>query len=472
MSIKAVLGCLYGDEGKAKIIDVLASEMDVIVRFQGGSNAGHTIQFENQKFILHLIPSGIFHKNQICILAAGVVIDPFQLEIEIQSLLEKSFQIEDRFFIDERATIVLPIHKELDAINESLSEAKKIGTTKRGIGPAYADSVSRIAIKIYDLQNKDILKDKIEFIYKFHQIELPFDNLMYQVDGLYNFGQKYKNCFINLPYKIDTLIKENKKILFEGAQGSLLDVYFGTYPFVTSSHTIAGGIAASVGFSPKKIDEIIGVYKSYFTRVGEGPFPTELFDDIGKRIQKQGHEFGSTTGRPRRCGWFDAVAARYTTMINGIDSIALTLLDVLSGIETLKICVGYETNDKLHITNHKSDKELQVTSFKLQDAPPLPPFLIDNGQWIMDNYPSSIINYQLNKGGQIVSDFPSDSSILYNVKPVYLEMPGWTEDITKCKSYDELPSNAKAYVKKIEELLLVPVKIISVGPFREQTIFR
>jgi len=417
MYVKAVLGCLYGDEGKAKMIDVLASDADVIVRFQGGSNAGHTIQFNNNKYVLHLIPSGIFHEDKICILASGVVIDPYQLESEMQILTEKSIVLNNRLLIDERAVIVLPLHKELDAKNETIFDDKKIGTTRRGIGPCYADSISRIALRMYDLFDKDRLKKKTTFIYKFHNHSISETDLVKLVDDLYKFGQTMKDSFVNLPYKIDTFIRENKKILFEGAQGSLLDVYFGTYPYVTSSHTISGGIASSVGFSPKKIDEIIGVYKSYFTRVGEGPFPTELFDDIGKRIQTNGNEFGSTTGRARRCGWFDAVSARYSTMINGIDSAVLTLLDVLSGFETLHICTGYE---------------------------------IDN---------------------VVYDSFPADASLLYKAKPIYLTLPGWEENISEIKGWADLPTNAKAYVRKIEECLSVPIKIISVGPSREQTIF-
>ena len=417
MAIRAVLGCQYGDEGKAKLVDVLSADVDVIVRFQGGSNAGHTIQFNNQKHVLHLIPSGIFHENQICVLASGVVIDPFQLEKEMKNLLEKSVVFEDRFFIDERAAVVLPIHKVLDEQNENLSAEKKIGTTKRGIGPCYADIASRIAVRMNDLSDKDNLSNKIAYIYKFHNITITKDELTKQVNELFDFGLRMKDSIVNLPYVIDTLVKEKKKILFEGAQGTLLDVYFGTYPYVTSSHTVAGVISASVGLSPRKVDEYIGAYKSYFTRVGEGPFPTELFDDIGKRIQTQGNEFGSTTGRPRRCGWFDAVSARFSAMINGIDTVALTLLDVLSGIETLKICVGYDID------------------------------------------------------GQVYTEFPSNISHLESAKPIYIELPGWDEDISKCTSWKELPKNAKSYVYKIEELILTPVKIISVGPSREQTIF-
>jgi len=427
MGIKAVLGCLYGDEGKAKIVDALAGEVDVIIRFQGGSNAGHTIQFGKEKNVLHLIPSGIFHQNQICVLASGVVIDLFQLEKEMTALEAKSVVFKGRFYIDERASIVLPIHKTIDQMNEDTTLSTKIGTTLRGIGPCYADSISRIGIKMYDLHNKEILSQKISEIYKKHKMEISDKELIELSDSLHNFSITLKDCIINLPYLLDDWIKKGKEILFEGAQGSLLDVYFGTYPFVTSSHTIAGGISSSVGCSPKKIDKIIGVYKSYFTRVGSGPFPTELTDEIGDKIRKQGNEYGSTTGRPRRCGWFDIVSAKYSAMINGIDMIALTLLDVLSGIEKLKICVGYE-----YITN---DSKLSLKNPSRQ------------------------------------MEFPADSSLLGLVKPKYIELCGWNEDLSFCKEWNALPKNAQIYVKTIEELLCVPINIISIGPKREQTIY-
>lgn len=418
MSVRAVLGCLYGDEAKAKIVDVLAVDTDVVIRFQGGSNAGHTIQFDNQKFVMHLIPSGIFHKKQICVLASGVVIDPYQLEKEMNALKEKDINFKDRFFIDERASIVLPLHKELDQINEDLSGNNKIGTTKRGIGPCYSDSVSRVGLRISDLADKQNISEKLKFLYKFHNLSVTDEIFNTIVEDLSNFYNRMKDYLINLPYKLNLWFKENKEILFEGAQGSLLDVYFGTYPFVTSSHTLSGGIAVSTGFSPRKVDEYIGVYKSYVTRVGSGPFPTELINETGEKIRKQGNEFGSTTGRPRRCGWFDIVSAKYTAMLNGIDTIALTLLDVLSGFETLKICTG---------------------------------FMID---------------------GCLTEEFPSQVSVLEKAEPVYTELPGWNEDISKCTEWDQLPENAKNYVRTIEKYLEVPIKIISVGPNRNQTIFR
>jgi adenylosuccinate synthase len=416
MSITAVLGCLYGDEAKAKIIDVLAVDADVVIRFQGGSNAGHTVIFNGEKYVMHLIPSGIFHSDQICVLASGVVIDPIQLESEMLSFADKNIDFSDRFFIDERAAIVLPIHKQIDMQVESLHGEKKIGTTGRGIGPCYSDSISRVGIRICDLGHRELLVEKISFLYKYHQKDIEKGELDLLVNQLHEFSVRMSHHFINLPYRLNEWITGKKEILFEGAQGSLLDVYFGTYPYVTSSHTIAGGIAIAVGMSPKKIDKLIGVMKSYFTRVGSGPFPTELNNTIGEQIRKQGNEFGSTTGRPRRCGWFDIVAARYSVMINGIDEIALTLLDVLSGFETISVCINYHLD------------------------------------------------------GKLLSEIPINTNILERVSPIYIDLPGWDEDISNCKSWEALPQNAQNYVQKIEDLVGVPIKILSVGPSREQTI--
>ncbi len=417
MSVTAVLGCLFGDEAKAKIVDVLASDADIIVRFQGGSNAGHTIQFNNQKFVMHLIPSGIFHEGKKCALGSAVVIDPEQLEKEMNALIEKGVDLKGRFLIDQRASIVLPLHKQLDERQEELSGDKKIGTTKRGIGPCYSDSIARIGIRMTDLNDLKVLKYKLSYLSKYHHLEMDDDAVKAQAESLFAFGERMKDCFVNLPYILNKYYIEDKEILFEGAQGTLLDIYFGTYPYVTSSHTVSGGISIATGFAPNKIDLLIGVFKAYFSRVGSGPFPTELSCQIGEKIRKQGNEFGSTTVRPRRCGWFDAVAAKYSIMVNGIDNIALTLLDVLTGFDELKICTGY---------------------------------MID---------------------GKLITEFPADQRILENAEPVYTVMDSWQEDITQCKTWESLPLNAQLYVKKIESLLERPVSIVSVGPNREQTIF-
>jgi adenylosuccinate synthase len=417
MSTTAVLGCLFGDEAKAKIVDVLASDADIIVRFQGGSNAGHTIQFDQHKFVMHLIPSGIFHQDKVCVLGSGVVLDPIQLENEMNALIEKGISFKDRFFIDERVSIVLPVHKQIDEKMEELAGSKKIGTTKRGIGPCYSDSISRIGIRVCDLENAELLAYRLDYLYKYHNIAVKEEEIKDTVQSLLTFGRSIKEYRINLPYLLNSYYQKDKNILFEGAQGTLLDIYFGTYPYVTSSHTISGGISVATGFPPNQIDLLIGVFKSYFTRVGSGPFPTELINATGEQIRKQGNEYGSTTGRPRRCGWFDIVAAKYSAMINGIDNIALTLLDVLSGVQDLKICIGYKID------------------------------------------------------GKIIEEFPADQSILEHAEPVYISMESWNEDISQCKTWESLPVNAQNYVRKIETLLERPVSIVSVGPKRDQTIF-
>ncbi len=416
MSTTAVLGCIWGDEAKAKIVDVLADNSDIVVRFQGGNNAGHTINLKGKKYVFHLVPSGILYPQKMCAIAAGVVIDPFDLIGEIDSLKKQGMTFKDRFFIDPRTSIVLPLHKKLDAGAEDETGQTKIGTTRKGIGPCYSDKISRTGIHFSDLFDKKFLKKRLENLYAYHR--LPENEIESLLPDLLKVGDKLKPFLKQLPYFLNDLYEQNKNILFEGAQGSLLDINFGTYPFVTSSHTIAGGISTGCGFSPKKIERIVGVFKSYFTRVGEGPFPTELNDETGERIRRQGNEFGATTGRPRRCGWFDAVAAKYTTMINGIDEIALTLLDVLSGFETLKICTKYFLEDKK------------------------------------------------------IEEFPFSAEILDKVESGYLELPGWKEDISGIKNYEELPVNTKKYISKIEELLNKKISIISVGPDRSQTIFR
>lgn len=414
MSSIAVLGCIWGDEAKAKIVDVLASDSDMIIRFQGGSNAGHTICVGKDKYVFHLVPSGILHPDKVCVLASGVVIDPFELINEIENLKKSNVVFDNRLFIDSRAGIVLPIHKELDAGFEEKCADKQIGTTRRGIGPCYSDLIARTGIKFSDLFDRSYLKSRIENLYKYHKKET--ENLDSLLDKLIEAGIYLKSCITQVPYLIENY--SDKKILFEGAQGTLLDIYFGSYPYVTSSHTMAGGISVGSGISPHKIDKIIGVYKSYFTRVGEGPFPTELFDATGDKIRKQGNEFGSTTGRPRRCGWFDLVAAKYTAMINGVDEIAITLLDVLSGFDTIKICTEYK---------------------------------IDN---------------------QLTNEFPDSANNLARVEPQYIELEGWHEDISKIRKYEDLPQAAQNYVKTIEKELGVKASIISVGPRRDQTIRR
>jgi adenylosuccinate synthase len=413
MSSTAVLGCMWGDEAKAKIVDVLATDADMVVRFQGGNNAGHTIKLGDQKYVFHLVPSGILYPDKECILGSGVVIDIVAMNEEIEKLKSQGVNFSGRFFIDPRAQIVLPLHKELDAGKEA-DRKNKIGTTRRGIGPCYADAIARVGIRFGDLFRPQYLIERLKNNFSYHN--LPDLEVEKVAAELMKNAEPLRECLKQVPYYLAS--SSQKEILFEGAQGSLLDVYFGSYPYVTSSHTISGGISIGAGFPHNKIEKVVGVYKSYFTRVGSGPFPTELFDEVGKQIALQGNEFGSTTGRPRRCGWFDLVAAKFTAMLNGLDEVALTLVDVLSGLPELKICTSY---------------------------------LLD---------------------GKELSEFPDNPEDLARVQPQYISLPIWKEDISKIKEYADLPQNARNYVEKIETLLGVPITIISVGPERTQTIFR
>lgn len=413
MNSIAVLGCAWGDEAKAKIVDVLAKDADYVVRFQGGNNAGHTIKLEDKKYVFHLVPSGILYPEKTCLIGSGVVLDPFQLLEEINNLKEQGISFENRFFIDPRAQIVLPLHKELDGKAESDSKQTNIGTTKRGIGPCYSDAIARYGIRFGDLFDEQYLQERLQNIIRFHNY--PESDVNTVLAELKKITDKLRPFLKQIPYLLNEAA--DKTILFEGAQGTLLDVTFGTYPFVTSSHTSSGGIAIGTGFG-SRVDRIVGIFKSYYTRVGAGPFPTELHDEVGDKIRIQGNEFGATTGRPRRCGWFDAVAAKFTTMINGIDEIAFTLLDVLSGFDTIKVCTQY-------------------------------------------------------KIGNIVTDeFPPSAKDLAQAVPQYIELPGWHEDISMITDYENLPENAKMYIDKIEEILNKKITIVSVGPERGQTIFR
>ncbi|MCD6177129.1 MAG: adenylosuccinate synthase [Candidatus Cloacimonetes bacterium] len=409
----AVLGCAWGDEAKAKIVDVLAKDADYVVRFQGGNNAGHTIKLKDKKFVFHLVPSGILYPEKTCLIGSGVVIDPFQLLEEMDKLEVQGISFENRFFIDPRAQIVLPLHRVLDGKAEADSKQTNIGTTKRGIGPCYSDAIARYGIRFGDLFDKEYLRERLENIFRFHNYPISkADEVFNELSGI---TEKLRPFLKQIPYLLNKVTDKN--ILFEGAQGALLDITFGTYPFVTSSHTISGGIAIGAGFG-KKVDRIVGIFKSYYTRVGKGPFPTELHDEVGNKIRIQGNEFGSTTGRPRRCGWFDAVAAKYTAMLNGVDEIAFTLLDVLSGFETIKIC----------------------TEYKIENT--------------------------------VINEFPYSAKALELAIPQYIELPGWNDDITGITEYEKLPENAQNYIAKVEELVGKNVTIVSVGPEREQTIFR
>ncbi len=422
MPVTVVLGALWGDEAKAKIVDALAENMDAIVRFQGGCNAGHTVVHGDTTYKFHIIPVGILDPEMICIIGNGVVVNLERLLQEIEEIESKGIHLADRFFISSQAHVTLPIQTYLDELGEKLSGKQAIGTTKSGIGPTYSDKAARLGIRMGDLLDKEYLEYRLSNLInnKRDMLGSWLENLSLEdsVEMLYDIGIQLKHFIRNTPCMINNLIKDKKNILFEGAQGTLLDIDFGTYPYVTSSNTTIGAALSGAGISPRSINRTIGVMKAYFTRVGNGPFPTELHDEIGDFIRERGHEYGTTTGRPRRCGWFDAVAARFSAMLNGFDEIALTLLDVYSGLDTINICTGYTLN-----------------ALELEE-------------------------------------YPVETRILQNVQPSYISLPGWDDDITSVKKFDELPENAQKFVLTIEELLGIPIKIISVGAERSQTIFR
>jgi len=405
---------MWGDEAKAKIVDFLGDQADVVIRFQGGSNAGHTIYLNESKYVFHSVPSGILYPQTMCVIGSGVVVDPASILEEISLLQAQGISFENRLFIDERAGVVLPLHRILDNRNEA--GATKIGTTKRGIGPAYTDITARIGIRLIDLAYPEWLSQRLVNLYARHQVELAEQELANQLKDLEGFWQQLKPYVCQTDLLLYKLYHEGKNLLFEGAQGTLLDICYGTYPFVTSSHTMAGGISTGAGVPLRFTDKIIGVYKAYCTRVGDGPFPTELLCETGNRIRQQGNEYGSTTGRPRRVGWFDAVAAKYSARINGIDRMALTLLDVLSGIEKLKICTGY---------------------------------------WHQ---------------GVRLEGFPTHHLLLEEVQVEYLELDGWDNDLGGIKTLSKLPKAAKEYLDAIQDCLEVPIELVSVGKERSQTI--
>lgn len=421
MSVTILVGSQWGDEGKGKIVDLLSENYDIVCRYQGGANAGHTVEIGDNKFILHLIPSGILRENVICVIGNGVVIDPVALIDEIKFLEENNISVDGRLFISHNAHLIMPYHKLIDNINES--GTVKIGTTGRGIGPCYEDKYARKGIRIIDLLNKKVLEEKIRFNLKeknnllkkvYEHEELNVEEI---IEQYLEFDRQIDKYIKDIPVFLNSAINEGKSILLEGAQGSLLDIDHGTYPFVTSSNPTAGGACTGTGIPPTKIDSTIGIVKAYTTRVGAGPFPTELLDEDGESLRKIGCEYGATTGRPRRCGWYDAFVVKYSQMINGIDSVAITKLDVLSSFKEIKICVGYELN------------------------------------------------------GKKLKSFPTDFEQLSNVKPIYETLPGWETDINNCKSYDELPQNTKDYLNFISKESNIRITIVSVGPKREQTFF-
>ena len=422
MSNIVIVGTQWGDEGKGKIVDLLAEYADVVVRFQGGNNAGHTMVVEGEQFISHLVPSGILQKKT-CLIGNGVVVDPSVLVEELDKLKNKGIDTGPNLLkISEKAHVIMPYHKQIDLAREKMKGDQKIGTTGRGIGPCYEDKASRRGIRFVELIDAEVFKETVHavleeknFYLKHYLSAEPLDPepIVQQYRG---YAERLAPHVVNISIVMNQAVKAGKQILFEGAQGTHLDIDHGTYPFVTSSNTVSGNACCGAGIGPKEITGVIGIVKAYTTRVGRGPFPTELFDEIGDTIQKKGAEFGATTGRKRRCGWLDTVLLQNAVRLNGLTGLVITKLDVLDGLESLKICTGYEYN------------------------------------------------------GEILYDFPANLKILGACKPVFETLPGWPEDISGLRKLENLPKNARRYLDRIEELLETPIDIVSVGPGREETI--
>ena len=423
MSTLALIGCQWGDEGKGKVVDNFARKADVVVRFQGGNNAGHTLVVEGEQIILHLIPSGILQPEKLCIIANGVVIDPKVLCEEIDLLRSKGYFPDDRLLrISDRAHLILPYHRAIDLGSEKKKGKGKIGTTGRGIGPCYSDKSARVGIRFSDLTEPNTLKEKLRKVleeknlYLTRVLELEPIEPEPVIEEFLGYSERLSQYCENTSLLLNQLIKQGKKVLFEGAQGTMLDLDHGTYPYVTSSNTVAGAVCVGAGIGPRLIDRIVGISKAYTTRVGGGPFPTELKDELGDKLRQQGGEYGATTGRPRRCGWLDLVQLKYAVRLNGLTDLVITKLDVLRGINPLKICVGYRYK------------------------------------------------------GELLKDFPARVEVVEELEPVYQEFSGWEEDISGVREFSELPSSAQDYLKMIQDQLEVPLMAISVGKEREQII--
>ena len=421
MSSVVVVGTQWGDEGKGKITDFLSEKAEYIARYQGGDNAGHTIQFGGETYKLHLIPSGIFSPEKLCIIGNGVVVNPKSLVTELAYLHERNITT-DNLRISDRAHVILPYHIELDRLQEEAKGDKKIGTTIKGIGPAYMDKAARVGIRITDLLDREVFEERLrinledknrQFTKLYDASPMNFEEIF---EEYYEYGQQIKQYVCDTSVLLNDALDNGKRVLFEGAQGVMLDIDQGTYPFVTSSNPLAGGVTIGSGVGPSKVTKVVGVCKAYTSRVGDGPFPTELFDEIGSRIREVGREYGTTTGRPRRVGWFDSVVMRHSKRVSGITNLCLNSIDVLTGLETVKICVAYRKS---------------------------------NGEEI-SHYPASLVE-------------------LGQCEPVYEELPGWSEDITGCRTLDELPIEAQNYVRRVSELVGVKISTFSVGPDRTQT---
>jgi adenylosuccinate synthase len=420
MKVDVLLGLQWGDEGKGKIVDVLTPEYDYIARFQGGPNAGHTLEFDQKKFVLHTIPSGIFRENVLNVIGNGVVIDPVVLKIEIEKLLAVGVNVKERLIFSKKAHLILPSHRLLDAASEAAKGKNKIGSTLKGIGPTYMDKTGRNGLRVGDIFETDF-KDKYNALLEKHIGILKhhegFEYNLSELEQPWFEGVEFLRQFtaVDSEHYLNNALKSNQKILAEGAQGTMLDIDFGTYPFVTSSNTITAGTCTGLGVAPTKIGKVIGIFKAYCTRVGSGPFPTELLDEVGEQIRQEGREFGSTTGRPRRCGWIDIPQLKYAIMINGVTELSMMKADVLSIFQTIRICTHYKVNGN-----------------------------------ITDEFPFSISNNL--------------------IEPVYEDVPGWNCDLTSLTSYDSAPDALKNYVSYLEKLLEIPITIVSVGPDRNQTL--
>ncbi len=420
MSSVVVVGTQWGDEGKGKITDYLAEKAEVVARYQGGNNAGHTIVFNGQKYKLHLIPSGIFYKDKICVIGNGMVVDPRALVQELEYLHSHNVTT-DNLRISDRAHVILPYHLKLDVVEEASKGENKIGTTGKGIGPAYMDKAARVGIRMADLMDPAEFEKKLRrnLVDKNRVLEKMYETEGFEAEAIMEeylaVAEKIRPYVVDTSVVLNDAIDAGKRVLFEGAQGVMLDIDQGTYPFVTSSNPVAGGVTIGSGVGPTKIHQVVGVAKAYTSRVGDGPFPTELKDEIGNRIREVGKEYGTTTGRPRRVGWFDSVVVRHARRVSGITGLSLNSIDVLTGIPTLKICTAYQYK------------------------------------------------------GQTIDSYPANLNTLADCVPVYEELPGWTEDITGCKTLEELPENARHYIERISSLTGIPIAIFSVGPGREQT---
>ena len=417
-----IIGAQWGDEGKGKIVDILAKDANIVVRYQGGSNAGHTVINERGTYIFHLIPSGILYRGTTCVIGNGVVVDPGALIEEMDRLQPLGIAFGKNFAVSQRAHMILPYHKAIDRASEQSKGSRKIGTTGRGIGPSYADKMARVGIRMGDLLNPALFRKKLEenlvemnwFLERLYKVET------FQVDKVFDqymgYAERLKSYIVDTTTLLNRAINKEKTVLFEGAQGTHLDVDFGTYPFVTSSSSAAGGACTGTGVGPTMIDAVMGIAKAYTTRVGSGPFPTELTDEVGQGLQERGREFGSTTGRARRCGWYDAVVVRHAAQVNGLTSLAVTKLDVLDGCKELKLCVGYR------------------------------------------------------HAGVLYKEMPSDLDVLMQCEPVYQRMKGWTSSTTGATTYKQLPAEAKRYLARIEELADCRIDMISTGSKRTETI--